>query len=362
MKKYGIAVALLLAVLIVPSALAQEDLDEVFVADDGTFMFYYPSTWDLEIDDEAGAVIVYNADMALFIYGPATVESWDWDMSDPVEIMQALADQWAEDGLDVSNVQEMELAGRAAAYVNYDNGGTPGLMAFVVFSDGSLGAIDVIGNDGEKDIADRDTVLAIAETFDVPSGGVSGGVSLSSYDEDYQDVIAELRDLDLIGSGGTLLFEEDYAWFEGQGSFYTPLARNSPARNFVMSGELTYRPSGSTNNEECTLGMRVVWSGSTTNEYTDVGYSNQGFIYYLDITGGSEDFSDGIEVDEDVLTDPHIFTIIAIDDELTVFVDGELILDGGEIESRSGTWGIGLNGAGAGAKCEGRNIWVYTLP
>jgi hypothetical protein len=235
-------------------------------------------------------------------------------------------------------------------------------MAFVVFSDGSLGAIDVIGNDGEKDIADRDTVLAIAETFDVPSGGVSGGVSLSSYDEDYQDVIAELRDLDLIGSGGTLLFEEDYAWFEGQGSFYTPLARNSPARNFVMSGELTYRPSGSTNNEECTLGMRVVWSGSTTNEYTDVGYSNQGFIYYLDITGGSEDFSDGIEVDEDVLTDPHIFTIIAIDDELTVFVDGELILDGGEIESRSGTWGIGLNGAGAGAKCEGRNIWVYTLP
>ena len=120
----------------------------------------------------------------------------------------------------------------------------------------------------------RDTALAIAETIDVVFGGAPVTLTLKDYDSGYRDAVTELRDLDLIPSGGTLLFEEDYAWFEGQGSYYEPLARNSPYTNFVMSGELSYHPSGGEGLETCTLGMRVVYSGGSTNNFIDVGYAS----------------------------------------------------------------------------------------
>ena len=53
---------------------------------------------------------------------------------------------------------------------------------------------------------------------------------------------------------------------------------------------------------------------------------------------------------------------IAADDELTVFINGQLVLDRVEIEERSGYFGIALLGRGAGSRCEGSNIWVYNAP
>ena len=195
-------------------------------------------------------------------------------------------------------------------------------------------------------------------------GGLSGGqddeVSLTNYDARYRDVITELRDFELIGSGGDLVFTEDYAWFEGQGSFYTPLAKNKPVTNFVMSAELTYTPSPVDDFESCTLGMRVVWTGSSATSYVDVGYANEGYIFYLDWQQNKDAVygtAEGPDIDE-----PHVFTIIALEDEITVFVDGELLIDKATIDDREGTWGVGLTGKAPGAKCEARDIWVYEVP
>jgi hypothetical protein len=358
-KKCLLVVALAALLIGAVPVLAQETLDETYVAKDGTFTFDYPATWGVDVNDTN--VVVYSDQMDVYVYGPATVESWDWGTSDPAEILQGIADQWAGDGYDVGNVKALTLGGRDGAFVNYVEDTTPGMLVGIVLPDGSLAVIDAIGQDGDKDIADRETVLAIAETIDVVFGGAPATLTLKDYDSGYQDAVAELRDLDLIPSGGLLLFEEDYAWFEGQGAFYTPLARNSPYTNFVMSGELSYHPSGGDGLETCTLGMRVVWSGGTTSQYVDVGYASGYGVFFWSIVN-SESENDAVADTEYDITDPHVFTIIAIDDALTVFVDGEMVFDQVEITKAKGTWGIGLTGKGTSAKCEGRNIWVYTLP
>jgi hypothetical protein len=360
MKKCLLVLALAALLIGVLPVVAQEDLDETYVAKDGTFTFDYPGTWDIEINDDV--VIVYNDLMDVYVYGPATVESWDWGTSDPVEILQGIADQWAsDDGYEVGNVKALTLDGRDGAYVNYMEDTTPGMVVAVTLPDGSLAVIDVIGQDGDKDIADRDTALAIAETIDVVFGGAPVTLTLKDYDSGYRDAVTELRDLDLIPSGGTLLFEEDYAWFEGQGSYYEPLARNSPYTNFVMSGELSYHPSGGEGLETCTLGMRVVYSGGSTNNFIDVGYASGYGVFFLSTVDGESETGDVSELEVDI-TAPHVFTIIAIDDTLTVFVDGESAFEQETIAERAGSWGVGLDGAGSGAKCEARDIWVYTLP
>jgi hypothetical protein len=340
--------------------LAQETLDETYVAKDGSITFDYPGTWDIEIDDNV--VIVYNDQMDVYVYSPATVEGWGWETTDPIEILNGIGEQWVSDnGYDVGNVKALTLAGRDGAYLNYMDETAPGMLVGIVLTDGTLAIVDAFGKEGEKDIADRDTVLAIAETIDVVFSGAPAALTLKDYDSGYQDAVAELRDLNLIPPGGSLLFEEDYAWFEGQGAYYQPLARNSPRTNFVMSGELSYHASDGEGLETCSLGMRVVWSGNSTSQYVDVGYaSGYGVFFWSIIDNDSE--NDAVAETEYDIAAPHVFTIIAVDDALTVFVDGDLVFDQVPVTKATGTWGVGLTGKGPGAKCEARDIWVYTLP
>lgn len=55
-----------------------------------------------------------------------------------------------------------------------------------------------------------------------------------------------------------------------------------------------------------------------------------------------------------------MFTLI--DDKANIYVDGELEISEVDIAERSGSYGVALYGAGANARCEGRNIWAYSIP
>jgi hypothetical protein len=92
-----------------------------------------------------------------------------------------------------------------------------------------------------------------------------------------------------------------------------------------------------------------------------VGYASGYGVFFWSIVDNDSENDAVAETDYDI-TAPHVFTIVAINDTLTVFVDGELAFDHVAITKATGTWGVGLTGKGAGAKCEARDIWVYTLP
>jgi hypothetical protein len=346
--------------LVIPlAANAQEELDATYVASDNSFSFDYPGTWLTSEDDEEGTVMIFDGEQFVVLYSPAVLASYGLgDLTDPEDAASLLLSSLEAD-YDVGKVEVFSMEGRDAARFLYGDDEISGMYLFITFNDGSLGMVNAL-TEAKLDVF---TVQAIAVTFDGGSGGGASGSALflTEYDGDYDDVVDELRGLGLVDSlRGDLVFTEDYAWFEGQGSFYTPLARRTDRDNFVMSAELTYRPSDATDLETCTLGMHVVWTGNSANEYLDVGYTNFGTIFWWDISDGEDLIYD--EVGGPDVDDPHIFTIVVQDGELTVFVDGELVFYQAEVEDRAGSWGVGLTGQGPTAKCEARDIWVFDLP
>ncbi len=219
--------------------------------------------------------------------------------------------------------------------------------------------------------ADTDIAFDNLRIWDVGEGsGELGGlppstetISLSNFGGESEDTIAELEDLGLIPSGSSLIFGEDYAFFTGQGNFFTPIARNQPATNIVMGGDLTFQIGDADELETCTLTSRIVTnSQGTAINYLDVGLVNDGSVFIFDQFSESGDPAIMVGPELVDLDEAHNFVLLVVDDKANLFVDGELVIQDFEVVKRAGTYGIALLGKGADAKCEGRNIWAYQIP
>ncbi|MCD4686954.1 MAG: hypothetical protein K8S97_13570 [Anaerolineae bacterium] len=377
---YRKVIAILLIILLVGGIMpvaAQDDAYTLYLTDDESFGFVYPTAWELSVDAEFGSVDFYYDAGVMFVYLPETAAMLTSGITDPVAFLTVIAGEFDATADDITEIG----SGASLITIEEEEGETyvAQLIAMPLL-DGSLGLIQ-----GYVELAEFETygedVFLVALTMNVFEPGAApspddlgailaalgmegdgGGdtLVLSTYGVDYQATITALRTMDLIPTGGSLLFTEDYAYFTGQGSFYTPLARNSPTTDFVMSAALSYEPSAATDLETCTLGMRVTWDGSTTTGYMDVGYTNAGTVYYLDIPPDADLAVEEIDPGVSVLV-PHTFTIIVQGGSMTVFMDEVLIFEDVPVVERAGVWGVGLEGKGTGALCEARDIWVYQL-
>lgn len=185
-------------------------------------------------------------------------------------------------------------------------------------------------------------------------------IILREYDGDYQDAIAELQQLDLIPKGGRLLFTEDYAFFSGRGSYFTALAANSPRQNVVLAGEITFDAAGA-QTEICGLSARLVSKrDGSTDTFISANFINDGTVILVDNVGGETNNINGLPLNLD-FGSPHHILVILLDDQASLFVDGQAIVENMAVETRAGTFGISLVSESADSRCEGRNIWVYSL-
>lgn len=192
---------------------------------------------------------------------------------------------------------------------------------------------------------------------------VASAVRLAEYAGQPQAVMRELQKLGFAPSGGSLVFTENRAFFTGQGSWFTPLARRSPNTHIIMAGELTFTVGDADQLEQCSLIARIGTNNSgAATTFAEVGLTNEGELYILDRFSATSDANITVgEMIFDITRPVHIlFTMIG--DRANVFVDGTLILSDVPIRERSGIYGIALVGKGPGARCEGRNIWVYQVP
>ncbi len=186
--------------------------------------------------------------------------------------------------------------------------------------------------------------------------------TLTQHDAGWTEAVAELEQLGLIGSGGTLIFNEPLAFFDGTGSWFQALARNTSNRDVVMAATLDFTIGDPLEYEACGLLARIVTDGSDSiGTFLEVGFTNLGQVYWLDRrgdAGGDTDFL-GLGLN---LGMPHHILFIAQGDLLSVYIDGELVFEDVPIESRSGSFGIALVGAGETSRCEGTDVWAYSAP
>lgn len=335
---------------------AQEELTETYIGAD--FEFQYPGGWLASEQD--GIVSLTSSDVGLVMsfLGPQGLTRYTRGANSAADVLENVAAVFTPAG----EMQDFPVGERDGALIAITNSNNlEGVAVVVEFSGGGYGlmiAFTLNDEDFSRDIA------SIVSTFNsiVSSSTVS---SLNDFDEDWETVIAELEAEKIIGAGGALIFEEDYAFFSGQGNWFTALARNRPNTDIVMGAEITYRSGSSSDYESCSILARIVTDaqGSAT-KYLEVGIDNTNALFYFDRFGtGQEDFNTGVlPAQLTNLTDPIHVLFIASGDVLKVYINGQPVLNEGFIEERSGSFGIALRGKGPNARCEGRNIWAVAAP
>lgn len=187
--------------------------------------------------------------------------------------------------------------------------------------------------------------------------------TLTAFDRSRVQAVAELEQLGLIPPGGQEIFTEPFAYFEGTGNWYTPLARLRPHTHIVLAGELSFTAGDRTQIERCALLSRVGMDarGAATT-FLDVSLTNNGDLLVADksIAEGTTATIRTVPLGLNMARSHHLL-IIAIQDRLSVYVDGVLVLKEMPVVERAGVYGIALIGKGPSARCEGRDIWGHTV-
>ncbi len=342
---------------------AQDGLTETY--SDGEITFRYPADGEVEIS-ENDLIYIDTPDYTVSMLGPGIVGNFESGSDDRATLL-------IDNFLDIIEAEggkssTVELDGRVLMRQDYEDENFTGFVLVFTLEDDSLVLVDAFSAVVSVDEY-ADTVLEIALSVEFDSDGVKTDgelpATLKDYDGDWQDAISELEDLGAIPTGGSLVFLENRAFFSGRGDWFTGLARRASNTDIVMAGELTFNVGDANEFETCSLLSRIV----TDNEgqairFLDVGIVNEGSIFYLDRYGaGSDDYEGSqIDVDDFDFTSPHHFLIIALDDTLTVYLDGERLINQAPIAERAGSYGVALRGRGPNALCEGRNMWVYEAP
>lgn len=185
--------------------------------------------------------------------------------------------------------------------------------------------------------------------------------NLVHFAEPYTVAVEELQENEIIPLGGSLVYQTGYAFFDGRGRFYTPLAEFRPHTDYVIAAELEFTPSNTEELESCALMSRIETRGSLATAYTLAGFTSDGGPFLLDQPGEFDDPIFDFTFDTYSLDVPHHFMVIVRDDEMLVFINGELIMRNDDLTVREGSYGLAMNARGFGGRCEARGLWIYEL-
>jgi hypothetical protein len=362
---------LLLMMVIGLPVLAQDDLTETYLAPDESFTFRYPQGW--EVSQSEGFVTLTSPVedgqyVVVLVYSPEWVTQSAGEAATPLETIEAL-DYFFDE---IRGEPEVAQVGeRDVAVAQVENENQEGAAWVVPLTGGGYGMIQAFSQPGEFERF-RETVQSILLTLDTPdaavmSDDVAGSSSslqtIENYDGDWETIIAGLEAQRVIAYGGSLVFLEEETFFQGQGNFFTPLARNQPFADVVVAGELSFTESDPAQLETCSLLARIGEDANGDAEtFVDVGFATGGDLFIQDRFSRTEEaFIETIPLQLD-LDQSHHLLLILIDDLLDVYVDGDLAVEDFLIADRTGTFGIALRSVERGARCQGNNVWVYQMP
>ncbi len=183
---------------------------------------------------------------------------------------------------------------------------------------------------------------------------------IDDYDGASEDVIDQLIDAGILGSGNAFLFGEDYTFIGASGSTFFPLGRGRNRTDVVLGGELTFNAQSS-DYEQCGLMLRLDDTRDPTEDFLIVGIDSDGDLFMRNNSSSEDVIIDYVTLGLDV-GDPHHLIMIARGETLAVYVNGELVLEDFEIYEERGIFGIGQFTDSLSSECTGRNIWVYDTP
>lgn len=209
------------------------------------------------------------------------------------------------------------------------------------------------------------TLTAIPTNTAIPSPTLPPyAISLENYDsDDPQTVIQELREIGIIGSQGQLLFEENNVFVRGQGRYYQELGSNTPSQNVILSAEIHLESDSSSELEFCALLVRVQENSegvAVTN--VTVALTNDGRLFVEEYLGSiTTPVSQKVESVSINIDENNHLIVLAVDNLLLVYLNGEPIIQNYVIDEHDGTTGLSIAGQNSSSRCEAENLWAYEV-
>ncbi|MBC8099465.1 MAG: hypothetical protein H7Y11_08475 [Armatimonadetes bacterium] len=345
--------------------------DDVFVSPAGDWQVTIPRGYEIEVDrDDIGIVTGDGVEMQLI--SPTLLDDMGYGRIDETgELIEAYAD---DEGYDITEPDDGNTDPTFFLALLTDNR-TSLIGVAKLFSDETVALALVEVDDNAPDDVFTE-ITEIINSWDVAEADNGGGSKdpnnavtsdlpgeLRDFDADWEDAIAELEDENIIDAGGELIFFEDLAFVQSNGFTYTPLASRAREQNVIVAGELTFEPDGN-DFETCSLAARVIGSDNGgTDIFMEIGFDNDRNTYVYDVFDTGDEDTFFYNPSQISRGDTHHFLALIIDETIALYVDGELVTEEPlEVTEREGSFGIMMRSDSSNSRCEGRNIWAYTVP
>ncbi len=383
MSKYLLNSLLFLALLFGfgASVQAQDTLAETYTTHDGTFRLRYPSDWS--VDEAALSIVSLDRDGGLItIMTPATLDFIGGSLLDAKsakEVMSAFiasAGPGFTFGEPVKVVLPSGTVGyRAALTVNNETGNSVA-EGFALTVPVSADAFAIIyGIPTGMDEADlKMLVYQVAESFEVGEfvvpGAVTGNlpslrlIGAGGSADDWRPAIAELRRLDLVPAGGEAVFGEDMRIYGLQPGLYIDPDSSSEYQDFAMAALISLRVIQPDDLVLCGLMTRVTQTkADNLNTFLVVAATESNTILVMNrYTPAADPFVYETGPVAANFHDPQHLLYIVRDNELTVFVNGEAVIEALPLPIMPPSTEPVLAGVNLDRDCVMTGIWAYGLP
>ncbi|MFW5691059.1 MAG: hypothetical protein ACOCXZ_01050 [Chloroflexota bacterium] len=213
MKRLILSLAVLLLALLPGVAAAQGPaLTETYTFPSGATA-NYPAAWEV-VPFGDGRDSLRSDDSIVSLFDPASLEERGIVSPDLTRLLAAFFPGWDYTSgvvLELDDVVVTTIEGREMALYDFiDSFGDEALLVAVRFSDGTAGIVSGLTVGGA--LTERDTIIAIATTFDYPAEEAqqpgNQGVGLSGALSGIAGTPGTVTDLDPVSAGSTYMFDE----------------------------------------------------------------------------------------------------------------------------------------------------------
>lgn len=369
-------ILILLCGLMVGMARAQDEGVLTYVSQDGSFKMDYPDYWEVD-EDGAGLVVIASAGniladgIEMVVLLPSLLEaqgiltarvdsadelldnllssSSSLAVDDPEPIKSPLEDIAPVSGLRAnltkSWLSERNLIDGYLLVIELED-------SFVVML---VGSSNVTGR-----LLDAQVFLLVS-TFEF--GSFEPTEPAGRENREAAGIIDTLRERELVPSGGELLISQDMLASGSEGLF--ELFEDAPyaGTDFVLAADISFRPFEGVP-PYCGLLTRVEPSGrGTDGPGLFIGWDadSQVVLYDNDDPPPKGDLILEEKTSVDIFT-PHRLIAVLVDGELTVFVDGESIIEQEKLKLPRLTKDETLFGVSMNPSCVMTSVWMWGWP
>lgn len=196
-------------------------------------------------------------------------------------------------------------------------------------------------------------------------------LSLVNYANDNASLILELETLGIIPTGAEELFQQERLFFSGANARFSNFAIENTASNLVTGITLNFAPQ-SDELEFCGIATRTQINEDNRYEgdnnittlrldaYAATGVDNDSSVFAFERNG--DENSELIRHELDLENDsPVQLLLVVLDDNMTVFVNGEAIIRDYEVSLLGGAFAFLYAGMDDNSICEATNFFAYAI-